>query len=56
MEGSGRCLFVLVDHMGVPYWIGWGIANLAMFLVWTYPTNRYLVFRERRAASSETVK
>jgi putative flippase GtrA len=37
-------LYLLVDVVGIPYWIGWAIANLSVFSVWTYPTNRYLVF------------
>jgi putative flippase GtrA len=37
-------LYLFVDVVGIPYWIGWAISNLSVFSVWTYPTNRYLVF------------
>jgi putative flippase GtrA len=42
--GGAGILYFLVDFLGIPYWIGWAIQNLSVFLVWTYPTNRYFIF------------
>ena len=43
--GAGMgVLFLLVDVAGLEYRVAWAISNLTVFTVWTYPTNRYLVF------------
>lgn len=45
-------LHVLVNSVGIPHWIAWGLANLTQFTVWTYPTNHFLVFPQRPRVKS----
>ena len=49
IAGSTGLLHVQVVWLGIPHWIAWGAGNLAMFTLWTYPTNRYFVFPEKRS-------
>jgi putative flippase GtrA len=43
--GAGVLLLsVLIDFVGIDHRIAWCVSNIFVFLVWTYPTNRYLVF------------
>jgi putative flippase GtrA len=44
IAGGAAILYFFVDFFAIPYWIGWALQNLAVFLVWTYPTNRYFIF------------
>lgn len=49
--GAGMgVLYLLVDVGGLEYRVGWVISNLSVFTLWTYPTNRFLVFPRRAAA------
>ena len=52
IAGSTALLHVQVHSLGIPHWIAWGSANLIQFTVWTYPTNRFIVFPEPRAKAS----
>ena len=47
--GSTALLHLQVNSLGIPHWIAWGSANLIQFTVWTYPTNRFIVFPQQRA-------
>ena len=50
------CLYLLVDSMGLPYWLGLIVANLIVFPCWTYPTNRFVVFPHSQTSIGETRK
>jgi putative flippase GtrA len=44
IAGGAALLYLIVDVLGVPYWIGWALQNLFVFVVWTVPANRRFVF------------
>ena len=56
IAGSTGLLQLQVDWLGVPHYVGWGVANLLMFTLWTYPTNRYFVFPEKRTGMAPDVQ
>jgi putative flippase GtrA len=55
IAGSTGLLHLQVEWGEIPHWIAWGLANLTMFTLWTYPTNRYIVFPARARLAREPV-
>ncbi len=51
IAGSTGLLHVQVYRLGWPHPIAWGLANLLMFTLWTYPTNRWIVFPAKRQSA-----
>ena len=48
IAGSTGLLYLQVTTLGIPHYLAWGVANLLMFTLWTYPTNRWLVFPAKK--------